>query len=664
MKKRLYKSITLTGFTLLIIYIGLKTYQLMTSAAGWYSPTKLLLLLIGFEIGLLLIWMAVFIYLFLPDCYAGWEKRIIKFREKNTYISWSLVTFFIVLPSFLIFFSSIFNLQTMEHKPILFPQYRLIAYLLSNVITAIFLTRDHRKLVTLPKLTLAFLFSGFVFVLTVYYHNVVTYPFSLSWSEGNLIWDYSLLFGEKLYVHPLDQPITTIIDSGRQVLFGLPFLIPEIPIWGMRLWNAVLFTFPYVILGFLLFYSENNRSLRILMGMWTLLFLNQGPIWTPLVICAILIAACRDIHIFLGIILVCLAGFYAQLTRFTWAFAPAMWVGMWTLGKATLEKNVISKKIWVRAITLVISGLIGGVILPLALKTNQNLTAGGMTAAVTQHPLIWSRLWPNPTYPPGIVFGLMMAVFPVLVIVGYLVYSKIWKPNIWQSLVMIFGMFAFFVVGLIVSLKMGGGSNIHNLDMFLIGLLFVVAMAWEKGGSEWIQIQNNSLGNGYFLLLAVLLPIVHPLVSSEPLYLPNKELTQISLTQISNRVSEAAGKGEVLFMDQRQLLTFGYFDKIPFVDEYEKRYMMDEVMASNEAYFKEFYQDLKTHRFSLIVSQPTKIGSYIEGEHNFGLEHNAWLEWVDEPLLCYYQQEILFKIIKVELLVPREEPCKDADQYE
>ena len=80
MKKRLYKSITLTGFTLLIIYIGLKTFQLMTTVGGWFLP-KLLLLLIGFEIGLLLLWMAVFIYLFLPDCYAGWEKRIIKFRE-------------------------------------------------------------------------------------------------------------------------------------------------------------------------------------------------------------------------------------------------------------------------------------------------------------------------------------------------------------------------------------------------------------------------------------------------------------------------------------------------------------------------------------------------------------------------------------------------------
>jgi len=34
-------------------------------------------------------------------------------------------------------------------------------------------------------------------------------------------------------------------------------------------------------------------------------------------------------------------------------------------------------------------------------------------------------------------------------------------------------------------------------------------------------------------------------------------------------------------MDQRQLLTFGYVPKIPLVDDYEKKYMMDTAMTGD-----------------------------------------------------------------------------------
>ncbi len=665
MNKRLFKSITLTGFTLLIIYIGFKTYQLMTTAAGWYSPVRLLLLLIGFGIGLLVLWLAVYIFLFLPDCYAGLEKHIIEFREKNKFITWSLVTLFSAIPSILIFFSSIFNLQTMNHEPILFPQYRFVAYLITSVIAAIFLTSDNRKLISLPKLTLAFLFSGFLFVLTMYYHNIVTYPFSLSWAEGNRMWYHSLLFGRDRYNHTDDQIIYPLTTPGRQTLWGLAYLIPGLSIWGIRLWTAIVWTVPYIILGLMLFKNkEDSQNLMLLTSMWVLLFLQQGQILPPIVLCAILVAGSRRKNILLSFVLVGLSGYYAHLSRFTWVLAPAMWIGMWTLGKATLEKNTISKKIWVRAIILVIAGLIGGVILPLVLKTDQALTAGGISTSLTQHPLIWSRLWPTPTFAPGIVLGLLIAITPVLIFLGHMLITKSLRLNFWQSLAIGGGLLAFLVVGLIASVKMGGGGDLHNLDLFLIGLLFVGDVAWDKGGLEWIQKQDKSLWKMVIPLMAVLLPIIQPLANSQRLDLPDKEITQIMLEDISDKVSSAAINGEVLFLDQRQLLTFGYVEKIPLVDEYPKKIVMNKAMEEDKIYFEGFYRDLANHRFSLIITQPLKTSSFSQGEHEFGLEHNAWLEWVDEPLLCFYQQEFIFKKVGVILLIPREEPCKDADQYE
>jgi len=53
-----------------------------------------------------------------------------------------------------------------------------------------------------------------------------------------------------------------------------------------------------------------------------------GPIYTPLVISAILVAIAWRAKWWIGLPLIVLAGYYAQITRFTWMFAPALWSAM------------------------------------------------------------------------------------------------------------------------------------------------------------------------------------------------------------------------------------------------------------------------------------------------------------------------------------------------
>lgn len=108
-------------------------------------------------------------------------------------------------------------------------------------------------------------------------------------------------------------------------------------------------------------------------------------------------------------------------------------------------------------------------------------------------------------------------------------------------------------------------------------------------------------------------------------------------------------------MDQRQLLTFGYVKNVPLVSDYEKKYMMDQAMAGDSDYFKQFYKDLSNKRFSLIISEPlfTNIKST---PANFGEENNAWVSWVAQPLLCYYKPLVTLSAVNVQLLVPRYAP--------
>jgi hypothetical protein len=108
----------------------------------------------------------------------------------------------------------------------------------------------------------------------------------------------------------------------------------------------------------------------------------------------------------------------------------------------------------------------------------------------------------------------------------------------------------------------------------------------------------------------------------------------------------------VLMVDQRQLLTFNYVNRIRFVPDYEKKYMMDQAMGNNAAYFRNYYQDLANKRFSLIVTEVLRLRRTAGA---FSDENNDWVDWVSKPTLCFYQPLVTYDNINVQLLVPRQD---------
>ncbi|MCL4530364.1 MAG: hypothetical protein M1282_13235 [Chloroflexi bacterium] len=106
-------------------------------------------------------------------------------------------------------------------------------------------------------------------------------------------------------------------------------------------------------------------------------------------------------------------------------------------------------------------------------------------------------------------------------------------------------------------------------------------------------------------------------------------------------------------MDQRQLVAFGYINPVPFVPEYEKKYMMDQAMGSNSSYFKQYYQDLARHRFSLIITEPLRLKLQGAEGAPFSEENDAWVRWVSRPTLCFYKPIFTDLQNNVQLLVPQ-----------
>lgn len=561
------------------------------------------------------------------------------------------------------------------------------------VLAAAWLISPQTQLIDWRSLVAVTALSGGLYMVTGSFQLVTDYPFSLTWSEGNRFWDYSILFGRDRYIYPPGQPIYVLLDPGRQFIGGLPFLFGGLTIHAQRLWMGLINFAPYLILGAVLFGSERRGVLKYLaLVAWVTLFLAQGPIYAPLVFSATLIAAAWRRPLWVAVPLVVAAGLVAGVSRYTWIFAPSMWIGMLELSALRDHRD---RQGWVRLAALVLPALVAGVLLPDLISLAQSgawslqdfaaradFIPSNLQTRVTQQPLLWYRLLPNATYGAGILYGLVMAVAPVIFLLAYLQIRRIWMSAWFQNLMYGATLVSFLGVGLVVSVKIGGGGDLHNLDMFLIGLVFVAAIAWRQGGGDWLMHSASpTLGGRWLVAVLVVLPAFSALMqlrsfgyyelspwlavltdqSPQKLGLiPKKAVSDAALDTLRSRVRTAQSEGDILFMDQRQLLAFGYIEDVPLVPEYDKKVLIERAFTQNRAYFNRFYADLADRRFSLIVAQP-QTTDIKDGEYHFAEENNYWVEWVSRPLLCFYAVERTLPEVNVQLLTPRAEPVDCAE---
>jgi hypothetical protein len=617
-------------------------------------------------------------------------EKIIAFRERLGGFRWLFALLVFILP--------VWFLQYTQWGLVFRDIYIRIVIWCLTVFWLAFFIKKGNALLGWTELLAAVLLTSSGFVIAVAFINVTNYPFSLGWSEGNRMWDYSIMFGRSLYDYPGGKPIYALIDVGRQFVGGLAFLIPGLTIEMERFWIASTVVIPYLLLGLAAFRStRKNLKLWMITTLWVLIFLKQGPIHPPLILCAVATVLLWRSPLWLALPLIAATGYIAEQSRFTWVFAPGLWIGMLELAGATLQDKKLNINSWIRAVSLGLVGMAGGLygqkIVGL-FAGNPNLstatpleTGVSMVSSPTQL-LLWYRLLPNETYNIGVLAGLLIATLPLIVILFYLIAAKKWTPNIWQSLAVIAPLLAFLGVGLVISTKIGGGGDLHNMDMFLIGLVFTAVIAWQNGGEEWLTTDHNIGVSPVWVKLTLVLLLALPgfqyfsqmrsfspvenisalvtltdTLNEKSLDLrASRELTEDALKTIREEIALAQSQnGAVLFMDQRQLLTFGYIKNVPLIPEYEKKMLMDQSLSSNAEYFHGFYDDLAQHRFALIISDPLR-SPIKDSSFQFGEENNAWVKWVSNPVLCYYDQKILLKEVGVQLLVPKSEPVDCSAQ--
>lgn len=117
---------------------------------------------------------------------------------------------------------------------------RLFALFSCGIFAALLISYKNIEFTWLLKASGMVLVTAAVFVIGTRLALVSSYPFTLSWSEGNRFWDYSIMFGASRYINPSGKTIVPFLEAGRQFLWALPFMFPSIGILGMRIWKQTI----------------------------------------------------------------------------------------------------------------------------------------------------------------------------------------------------------------------------------------------------------------------------------------------------------------------------------------------------------------------------------------------------------------------------------------
>jgi len=557
----------------------------------------------------------------------------------------SLLIYFCLPPLFIWMFWGFYNEKFMYVAP------RLAMFGYFVLLGAILLRGSWPKITIGLSLAATVVFYTLIYQIALLIPQPFTYPLSLAWSESSRYYYASLFFSGQVYGDAAPLPF---LHPSRYLLQSIPFLVSGLPIWFHRFWQVLLWVGMTGLTGVLLArrIPIPNRLARWSLVAWVSLFLFQGPVYYHLLVCVILLLwGFNKANFGRTLVFVLLASCWAGISRVNWYPVPGLLAGALYL----LEEKASGKPIW-------------RYLLPASIWVCAGLAAAFMTQGLYRYlsgnppsvfdtsfnsALLWYRLLPTPTYGDGVLLTLAFSALPVFVVI----IIKTWQTwTAWHPL-RVAGLGSILAVllggGIVVSAKIGGGSNLHNLDAFIVVLAVIAAyLFWDYFGNENARSPvHNRWG---WILAAVLLiqPVWFTVRQGGPFTPPDSQDARAAIASLQKHVDAAKQRpGEILFISQRHLLAFHQITGVPLIPEYEKVDLMEMAMANSQPYLQAFQHDLKNQRFSLIVVDELNV-LYQDESHQFAEENNAWARNVARKINAYYRKADVL-IDGIEVLTPR-----------
>lgn len=504
--------------------------------------------------------------------------------------------------------------------------------------------------------------AAVIYHLTTYFPHVNNYPFTLWWSETTRFYLGSTFFDQRIYGQNLPWVFR---DLTRYLIQSVPFLIEDSPLWVHRLWQAGLrFLCGYVV-GYVF-----ARRLKIskplfvaLFTAWAGLYLFQGPLFynlTPIVILVIWLADPK--RFWKTLLVVAAASAYAGLSRINWVPMAGLLAALFYFleipyqGKKSKELllYLVPPAVWT------VAGSLIGIGAMQIWQRNSGNPPEFFHSSFTSY-LLYHRLLPNISYPPGIILATLIVSAPLLI---YLVISlrgwrQRWHPIRLAAILAILALMG--AGGLLVSIKIGGGTNLHNMDVFLVVLLVVAVELFfnrtvnDKGDIVHLQMPV------WLKVFVILMPVgfVFTFLGRDvaPLDMAQAEADLATLQAYSTEAVEAGG--EVLFVSQRHLLTFGLIEGVPLVHAHEKLLLQEMVMSQNYAYLENFAEEMAEQRYAMLVMDRLPRFWKHPDKVTLAVENNVVNKDLVPLVLCAYETKDFLLDGSLEILVPKANPTCD-----
>lgn len=489
-----------------------------------------------------------------------------------------------------------------------------------------------------------------------FFNLVRTFPFSLEWSEVSRYYQASFYFSEQVYGVKLPLPVT---HPSRYLLQSLPFLIANSPLWLHRLWQALLWVGMPLLSGWAMArrLKFSSRVWRVGFILWSFLFLMQGAVFYHLLPCVLFVLLGFDkdkparSFVFVG-----LASIWAGISRVNWVPLPgALAALLYVLEVRPGRAGALSLRYLWRPFAYALGGSLVALMSYAAYISISGVQDISQFGSAFTSALLWDRLLPNAQFPAGVLLGIFLVSAPPLVLLWLRLRQKAGGMDSWRTAGVAALVIVFFLGGLVVSVKIGGGTNLHNLDAYLV-LLWVLASVVALGSyAPEVSKPAQKFKISAALAAAVLaVPMLFAIFSGAPLNLPSQQVTEAALAQIQQMAEEAIQQGgDVLFISQRHLLTFHIVQGVPLVHEYEKLFLMEMAISNNADYLNAFASDIEHQRFTLIITDPLYSKITDTSDDVLSPENNAWVRNVSRPILCAYEDAITFPELNIQLLVPR-----------
>lgn len=512
----------------------------------------------------------------------------------------------------------------------------------------------HRK--SLPWLTALvgmMLSQGVLHLLLAYWSQVTSYPFSMGWSETSRFYFPSLFLSERIYGSQYPLPI---LHPTLHLLLTPPYLF-DAPLWAHRFWQVAIryLLLAAVVPAMMKRAVVRDGGARLLVALWIFLYLFMLPLYYHLTIPLILVLLGFSPHNDRrNWFVILLASAWCGWSRINWYPVPAMIAAVLYVLETPMRGKTLWSYLWKPALWGAAGVLTAFVFQRFYVAISGVADVRYFYTSVGSF-LLWYRMFPNATYSPGLLLAAILTSLPVWIVLYLAVQSQKRAIHPLRLGLLAAALAALFAGGLLVSLKIGGGADLHNMDAYFVLLLVVASSLVFGRHHREDDAPPQPMSLHWLVALALCIPLLLPQIQTDVVLARgfDKSRTQSVLDALQERVDQVnAEGGEVLFITQRHLISMGMLNNVTLIPEYEREDLMEMAMADNVAYLLKFRSEIEDQRFALIVVDPLNP-VIMSSERSFAEENNVWVRRVARVILCNYREEAVFPADGIALYVPQ-----------